>query len=76
MLCKIKLPHLEMLQEASEYATQRDLKAKHFPVQLASPAWKEKHGQECVKPLVHESPIPVSYAEKKFQLLKERKNQV
>lgn len=44
MLCKIKLPHLEMLQEASGCATPRNLEAKHFLVRLPSPGWKKQRG--------------------------------
>lgn len=42
MLCKIKLPHLEMLQEASACATPRNLEAKHFLARLPSPGWRKQ----------------------------------
>lgn len=42
MLCKIKLPHLEMLQEASGCATPRNLEAKHFLARLPSPGWRKQ----------------------------------
>lgn len=44
MLCKIKLPHLEMLQEASGCATLRNLEAKHLLARLPSPGWKKQRG--------------------------------